>query len=221
VTEEQVATAIAAVERELAEWKLDAPPPPSGDALAAWQQAEGGAARADLPVDAGVVRSRGRAALAKLRCAPRVAQALTCHPVSNLEQAIVWACGAAALVASAVALLAPTLRVGLGMAGAAGWVVVAVIGGRFVAHQRAESVRRAAVDSVRYHTLYTEHVVALDREAGWLLALASALRAQTAFDAHEGEGGQLAQLARWRPDLEPAVVEVARTNIPAPARNAW
>jgi hypothetical protein len=44
-------------------------------------------------------------------------------------------------------------------------------------------------------------------------ALSAALRAQRAFEGHKGEGGQLADLAKWRPDLEPVVVEVASSSI--------
>jgi hypothetical protein len=88
-----------------------------------------------------------------------------------------------------------------------------VVSASFVARQRADAERRAAVDAVWHHTFFTEQAASLELEVGWLRALAAALRAQRAFDAHKGEGGQLVELARWRPDLEPVVAEVAKSSI--------
>jgi hypothetical protein len=64
--------------------------------------------------------------------------------------------------------------------------------------------------------LFTEQAAALELEVGWLRTLSAALRARGAFDAHKAEGGQLAELASWRPDLEAAVVEVAKSSLVAP-----
>ena len=44
-------------------------------------------------------------------------------------------------------------------------------------------------------------------------ALQASLRARHAFDSHKGEGGQLAELAKWRPDLEAVVTEVAKFSL--------
>jgi hypothetical protein len=69
---------------------------------------------------------------------------------------------------------------------------------------------------VWFHTLFPEQVASLELEVGWLRALAAALRARRAFDDHKGEGGQLAELARWRPDLTEVVVDVAKSSLIPP-----
>jgi hypothetical protein len=101
-------------------------------------------------------------------------------------------------------------------------VTALVAGGLFLAgltasiasrrHGAAQS--RAGIAWVWHHQSFTEQAAALELEAGWLRALVAALRARQAFDAHDAEGGQLAILARWRPDLEPFIVEAAKTRAP-------
>jgi hypothetical protein len=68
---------------------------------------------------------------------------------------------------------------------------------------------------VWHFTFFSEQSAALELEVGWLRALVAALRARRAFDAHRGEGGQLVELAQWRPDLEPFVAEVAKSSVAA------
>ena len=105
----------------------------------------------------------------------------------------------------------------LGVLAALGWVAfAAVIGMSVLARQRADVERRSAIEVTWHHVLFAEQASSLELEIGWLRALAGALRARQAFEGRKGEGGQLAELASWRPDLEPVVVEVAKSNRSAP-----
>jgi hypothetical protein len=85
------------------------------------------------------------------------------------------------------------------------------------ARRRLTSERRAALDLVWFHTLFTEQASSLELEIGWLRALVAALRALQAFDAHKAEGGQLAELSKWRPDLKEVVADVAKSSIMPPS----
>jgi hypothetical protein len=73
--------------------------------------------------------------------------------------------------------------------------------------------RRAGIAWAWHYRYFSEQAAALELEVGWLRALVAALRARQAFEANDGEGGQLIDLARWRPDLEPFVVEAAKTRV--------
>jgi hypothetical protein len=64
-----------------------------------------------------------------------------------------------------------------------------------------------------HHALFREQTSAWELEVGWLRVLSAALRARRAFDDPRGEGGQLEELARWRPDLAAFVEEVAKSNV--------
>jgi hypothetical protein len=86
-----------------------------------------------------------------------------------------------------------------------------------LSRRRSAAERRAGLAWVWHHTMFAEQTSALELEAGWLRALVAALRARRAFDAHKGEGGQLRELARWRPDLEPFVAEAAKSRVPRSA----
>jgi hypothetical protein len=220
-TEDEVGAAIASAETELAAWRVAPPLPPSPDAVEAWQRAGGDALRARLPSEPVLVRSRAEAALSTLGRLPAEGSQLALYARSWLERAALAGCAAAALGASVTALLGTDLPTYLGLAGGAAWVLFAAVAGLSVAaRRRAGAERRATIDRVWHHILFTEHVAALSLEVAWLRTLASAVRAQSAFNAHAGEGGQLAELARWRPDLEPAVVEAARSSIPPPHERA-
>jgi hypothetical protein len=74
--------------------------------------------------------------------------------------------------------------------------------------------RRAGIAWVWHYKYFAERAAALELEVGWLRALVAALRARQAFDARDGEGGQLVDLGRWRPDLEPFVAEAAKVRSP-------
>ena len=136
---------------------------------------------------------------------------------SKLELVLLPTFGAAALVLSMFALATTQAREVLGVLAASGWVAfAAVIAVSVLARQRADVERRAAIETMWHHTLFTEQASSLDLEVGWLRALVAALRACRAFDAHKAEGGQLSELAKWRPDLEPVVEEVAKSNLAPP-----
>lgn len=213
-TEEEASGALAAADKELAWWRSEAPPLPSQEALAAWHEAGGDALRPSLPTDPQAARTRGLAALVKLDRARGRAPGAVPYVGSKLELVLLPTGGVAALLLSMFALASSTARTPLGVLAALGWVGFAgVVSVSFVARQRADAERRAAVDAVWHHTFFTEQAASLELEVGWLRALAAALRAQRTFDTHKGEGGQLEELARWRPDLEPVVVEVAKSSI--------
>ena len=216
-SEDEATAAQATAEKELAWWRSESPPTPSPESLAAWQEAGGDALRPSLPSDPQAARARGLAALVKLDRARGRVPGEVPYVGSKLELVLLPTVGVAALLLSMFALASTAARAPLGVLAALGWVGFAgVIAASFLARQRADGERRAAVDAVWHHTLFTEQSSALELEAGWLRALAAALRAQRAFDAHKGEGGQLVELARWRPDLEPVVVEVAKSSIVPP-----
>lgn len=76
---------------------------------------------------------------------------------------------------------------------------------------RATLRKRANVALVARQAAVRSRCDSLDLEAGWLRALSAAFRARRAFEEHAGEGGQLAELSRWRPDLVETVAEVVRS----------
>jgi hypothetical protein len=80
--------------------------------------------------------------------------------------------------------------------------------------RHAAAQRRAGIAWVWHYKYFSEQAAAVELEVGWLRALVAALRARQAFDAHDGEGGQLIDLARWRPDLEPFIAEAAKARMP-------
>ena len=136
---------------------------------------------------------------------------------SRLELAVLPAAGAAALLSSMFAFarqgdhvaLSALAVIACGSFGAAAMASVQ-------ARRRLTSERQAAIDLVWFHTLFAEQSASLELEVGWLRALAAALRARAAFDGHKGEGGQLGELAKWRPDLTEVVADVAKSSIVPP-----
>jgi len=211
-SDDEANAAVDAGETELSWWRSESPPLPSLEAQSVWHEAGGDTMRPLLPNDPQIVRSRALAAhpvLARVRArAPGAVQ----YAGSKLELVLLPTFGAMALLMSMFALASAHARGPLGVLSALGWLAfAAVIAASVLARQRADSERRAAVDAVWHHLLFTEQASALDLELGWLRALSAALRARRAFDAHKAEGGQLAELASWRPDLEPVVVEVAKS----------
>ena len=219
-TEDGANAALAAAEKELAWWRSENPPLPSLEAQGVWHEAGGDSMRPLLPIDPQIVRSRGLAAhsmLARARGQGRVPGAVL-YAGSKLELVLLPTFGAVALLISMLALASTQARGPLGVLSALAWLAfAAVIAVSVLARQRADSERRAAVDAVWHHVLFTEQASALDLEVGWLRALSAALRARRAFDGHKAEGGQLAELASWRPDLEPVVIEVAKSSLVPPA----
>jgi hypothetical protein len=213
-TGEHAAAALAAAEVELAWWRSGTPPMPSPEALGVWYEWGGEGLRSTLPQDREVVRKRGLAAAAVLRRARGRVPGRVPYVGSKLELVLLPTLGVTAVLLSMFALATTWARATLGVLGALAWVAfAAVITVSLLARQRADVERRAAIDAVWHHALFIEQTASLDLEVGWLRALSAALRACKAFDGHKGEGGQLAELARWRPDLEPVVAEVAKSSI--------
>jgi hypothetical protein len=209
--------AVDAADKELAWWRSESPPLPSLEAQSVWHEAGGDGMRPLLPVDPAIVRTRGLAAHRVLARVRGRAPGAVVYAGSKLELVLLPTFGALALLMSMFALASTQARGPLGVLSALGWLAfAAVIAASVLARQRADSERRAVVDAVWHHLLFTEQASALDLEMGWLRALSAALRARRAFDAHKAEGGQLAELASWRPDLEAVVVEVAKSTLAPP-----
>jgi hypothetical protein len=216
-TEEQATAALEAAEKDLAWWQADVPPEPSAEATAVWNELGGDALRRAMPADGTVVRDRGQRAREILEGVQGRPLGESKYVGSVTEFLVLPAIGAGALLSSMFAfarsgphvLLSALSVVACGSFGAA---IVASVQAR----RRVVAERRAALDLVWHHTMHIEQTRALDLEVGWLRALQAALRARRAFDAHKGEGGQLAELAKWRPDLEPVVSEVAKSSLAPP-----
>ncbi len=217
-TEEQATAALEAAEKDLAWWQADVPLEPPAEALAVWTELGADALRPALPADANTVRARGLAARGVLDGAQGRPLGESRYAGSVAEFLVLPAIGAGALLSSMFAfarsgphvLLSSVSVVACGSFGAA---IVASVQAR----RRVVAARRAAIDLVWHHTTHHEQARALDLEVGWLRALQASLRARRAFDAHKGEGGQLTELAKWRPDLEAVVSEVAKSSLAPPA----
>jgi len=213
-SEAEAAATLATGENELAWWKAEAPPLPSPESMGVWLESGGDALRPSMSVDPHAVRAHGLAARPIIDAAGRRAPGAVAYVGSKAELVLLPVFGASALLLSMFALALTAARAPLGVLAAVGWVAFAgVIGVSVVARQRADRERRAAIDAVWHHVLFTEQAVAVELEVGWLRALHVALKARRAFDEREGEGGQLTELGKWRPDLEPVVLDVAKTSV--------
>ena len=217
-SEEQATAALEAAERDLAAWQTDVPPEPTAEAMAVWTEFGGDdVLRRAMPSDGSIVRSRGAAARVVLEGSQGKPLGESKYVGSVAEFLVLPSIGAAALLSSMLAfarsgahiLLSAVSVIACGSFGAA---IVASVQAR----RRVTAERHAALDVVWHHTMYNEQASALDLEVGWLRALQAALRARRAFDSHKGEGGQLAELAKWRPDLEAVVSEVAKSSLAPP-----
>lgn len=217
--DEQATAALETAEKDLTWWQTDVPPEPAAEALAVWNELGGDAIRRAMPTDANVVRTRALAARSILESAePGRPLGESRYVGSVAEFLVLPGIGASALLSSMFAfarsgshvLLSALSVVACGSFGAA---IVASVQAR----RRMVAERRAAIDLVWHHTMHGEQARALDLEVGWLRALQASLRARRAFDAHKGEGGQLAELAKWRPDLEAVVSEVAKSSLAPPS----
>jgi hypothetical protein len=213
--------ALDARESELKLWRADTSPAPPPVALAIWDDAGGSALRASMPSDPQVVRDRAAAARPIIELMNARPLEVASYAGSRLELVVLPATGAAALLTSMFAFARHGAHIGLSAlaviaCGSFGAAAMASVEGR----RRAASERRAALDLAWFHTLFTEQAASLELEVGWLRALVAALRARHAFDAHKGEGGQLAELAKWRPDLKEVVADVAQSSLvpPPPGR---
>jgi hypothetical protein len=212
-SEAEAAAALATGERDLAWWKAEAPPLPSPEAMSVWQELGGDALRGMLPTDPHAVRAGGLAARPILERIGRRVPGAVSYVGSKAELVLLPVFGASALLMSMFALALTSVRSVLGVLSAAVWVAFAgVLALSVYARQRADRERRAALDAVWHHVLFSEQAVAVELEVGWLRALHAALKARRAFDEHKGEGGQLEELGKWRPDLEPVVQDVAKTS---------
>jgi hypothetical protein len=215
-TELDAREALEAAEGQLAWWKTETPPAPPPGALRVWTQSGGDALRPTRSGDPQAVRARGILGRRIVDGAGLRPLGEVRYPGSWLERGLALALPTCALAASLVARSAAWRDVGLDAAAAVAWGLVLAAGvASFAARRRGAAERRAALEVVWHYTLFTEQVAAVDLEVGWLRVLTGALRGQRAFDVHQGEGGQLAELARWRPDLLPFVAEVARSSVSA------
>jgi hypothetical protein len=209
--EQEVVGALHAVEVELAWWKREAPPPPPPNAVGSWTQSGGDALQSELPSDPLTIAADGHAARPVVEAARARPLGDVRYAASTLE-VVLSACLAFSAIASlllarraswqshrldVVALVAVSLFL---------VAVAASMGSR----RHGAAQRRAGIAWVWHYKYFAEHAAAIELEAGWLRALVAALRARHAFDARDGEGGQLTDLARWRPDLEPFVAEAAK-----------
>jgi hypothetical protein len=211
------AEALDAREKELAWWRAETPAPPTPEALAVWNAAGGEALRASMPADAKGVLARGRAGRSIVDPARGRPLGLAPYAGSRAEWIAVPSAGAVALLSSAFAFSMEKPPIGLaGLAVLACGSLGAIAMASVQARRRAILERRAAIDVVWHHTLFTEQAASLDLEVGWLRALNASLRARAAFDAHKGEGGQLAELTKWRPDLKEVVADVAKSSLAPP-----
>jgi hypothetical protein len=206
-------------EGQLAWWTSEASPPPPPNAIVTWTQSGGDALRAHLSGDPTVVAARGHAARALVSNAGTRALGDVSYAGSRLELVLDPVLGAAALLALLFARsLLWTNRAVDAVAAAAVTLFVGALVASIASRRRSVAEVRAGVAWVWHYTLFSEQTAALELEAGWLRALVAALRARRAFDGHKGEGGQLAELAGWRPDLEPFVAEVAKSSVAARER---
>ncbi len=216
-TVEEATAALESIEGELAVWRRDAPPLPSPEALALWNEAGGDALRAKLPAEPEVVRARGVAAQAFVLSEGARGGAAG-YAGSRMELIVLPTTGASALLSSMFAFSVQGTHLPLSIlavlaCGSFGAAAMASVQAR----RRIYLERRATLDLVWSHKQTTEQSAALELELGWLRTLVAALRARRAFDAHKGEGGQLADLAKWRPDLLEVVADVARSSLGPPA----
>ncbi len=220
-TVDEASLALEARARELEVWRGEPLPVPPPQALAVWAESGGDALRASLSTDPGMVRARGLAALALVESASERGENRPGHASyagSRLELILLPAAGAAALLSTMFAFARQGGHIALSSlavvaCGSFGAAIMASVQAR----RRVTSERNAAIDLVWFHTLYVEQAASLELEVGWLRALTAALRARQAFDAHEAEGGQLAELAKWRPDLTEVVVDVAKSSLMPPS----
>jgi hypothetical protein len=216
-TEEQATAALEAAEKELAAWQADVPPEPTAEAMAVWNELGGDALRPALPSAGNIIRSRGAASRVFLEGAHGRPLGESKYAGSVVEFLVLPSIGAGALLSSMFAFARSGPHVFLSAlsvvaCGSFGAAIVASVQAR----RRVVAERRAALDVVWHRAMYNEQAPALDLEVGWLRALQASLRARRAFDTHKGEGGQLSELSKWRPDLEPVVDEVAKSSLAPP-----
>jgi hypothetical protein len=213
---DEAVAALAAAETDLDWLRRELPSPPGPEVVAVWAEEARGPLRAPASMDPRVVRARGLAGHAVVESV-RGSVGVRPYAGSTRELVLVPGLGAAALLTSMFALSRTgphAENTGLDALAllCCGCFVAAIIVS-IHARRRARALRASAIDVAWHHAFFTEQSSILDLEVGWLRALAAALRAREAFDAHEGEGGQLAVLAKWRPDLEAVVAEVATTGV--------
>jgi hypothetical protein len=216
-TLEDASAALEAREGELQVWRGEPLPAPPPEALAIWAEAGGDAVRASMPSDPQVVRARGIAAVPVVEEVRARPAGSASYSGSRLELVLLPAAGAAALLSSMFAFARQGAHIALSAlavlaCGSFGAAAMASVQAR----RRVTGERQAALDLVWFHTLFAEQAASLELEVGWLRALVAALRARRAFDTHKGEGGQLDELAKWRPDLTEVVIDVAKSSIVPP-----
>ncbi len=215
-TVDEAASALEACEGELQVWRGEPLPSPPPEALAVWAEAGGDALRHSMPTERQVVQARGIAAIAVIEEA-RSRPSAGGYAGLRLELVVLPTAGAAALLSSMFAFARQGAHIALSALAvfACGFFGAAVMAS-VQARRRTTSERQAAVDLVWFHTHFAEQVASLELEVGWLRAMVAALRARRAFDAHKGEGGQLDELSKWRPDLTEVVADVAKSSLIPP-----
>jgi hypothetical protein len=209
--EQGVVSALHAAEVELAWWRREAPPPPPPNAVGSWTRSGGDSLQSELPSDPLTIAADGHAARPVVEAARARPLGEVRYAASTLE-VVLSACLAFCAIASL--LLARSASWQSRRLDTVALVAVALflvgLAASIASRRHGSAERRAGIAWVWHYKHFTEHAAALELEVGWLRALVVALRARYAFDARGGEGGQLIDLARWRPDLEPFVAEAAK-----------
>ncbi len=202
------------VEGQLAWWRSESPPPPPAKALVSWTRAGGDSLRALLSADPLAIAASGHASRPLVDAAGMRGLGDLRYPGSQIE--LVLTTGLAGFAALSLLFARASSwhsRPLDALAATMATLLFAALATSIASRRRGKAERRAGIAWVWHYTFFTEQAVALESEAGWLRALVVAFRARRAFEAHKGEGGQLIELAKWRPDLEPFVAEAVRTRI--------
>ena len=207
---------LEAAQNDLDALRAECPPPPSPQELEVWNAERWGDKQDALTQDPNLVRARGvaaRTALGVVTAGRRIGH--DSYAGTPVEKALLGGAGAVVAVFTFGALLA--ILTGHARLGTMVMPVVPpmlVIAGvlfvvSWVARRKIRRERALAVDAVWHFTFSTERARAMEVEAGWLSALFEAFKARRSFDENKGEGKQIEDLKKWRPDLRDFVVEVA------------
>jgi hypothetical protein len=183
--------------------------------VGSWTRSGGDALQSELPSDPLTIAADGHAARPIVEAARARPLGDVRYAASTLE-VVLSACLALSAIASLLLArsaswqsrrldLVALVAVGLFLVGLAASIA---------SRRHGSAQRRAGIAWVWHYKYFAERSAAIELEVGWLRALVAALRARHAFDARDGEGGQLVDLARWRPDLEPFVAEATKARNP-------
>jgi hypothetical protein len=211
-TEEDAMTELTQIRAELAFWKQHLPPPPDPQLYAMWDEEM----RASMPQDPATVRERGVAATSVLSRLGGRRPGEHPFPGSRAELILLPALGAAVLLTTLFAISfsvadAPAFAtIACTVAAVIAWgLLIACASAAILLRRRLRAERQAILDLVWYWVFYKEQTEVVELEVGWVDALLESLKERRHFDERKGEGAELAELARWRPDLVEFVGEVA------------